>query len=68
MKIRRVWQGCILSPDLFLIYSQAVMDDLQDIEGIRIEGTNINNNGFADDTVLITDTGEKLQRLVDGLN
>ena len=65
---RGVRQGCVLSPDLFSLYSQAVMDELVDMEGIRIGGININNIRYADDTVLIADTEEKLQRLVDSLN
>ena len=48
--------------------SQAVIDELEEMEGIRIGGINMNNIRFADDTVLIADTEEKLQRLVDGLN
>ena len=65
---RGVRQGCVLSPDLFSIYSQAVMDELEDLEGIRIGGVNINNIRYADDTVLFADTEEKLLMLVDGLN
>ena len=60
-----VRQGCVLSPDLFSLHSQAVMDELGDLEGIRIGGININNIRYADDTVLIADTEEKLLRLVD---
>ena len=44
------------------------MDELQNIKGIRIGGTNINNIRFSDDTDLIADTEEKFQRSVDGLN
>ena len=44
------------------------MDELQDMVGFHIGGTNISNIRFADDTVLMTDTEVKLQRLVDGLN
>ena len=65
---RGVRQGCVLSPDLFSLYSQAVMDELEELEGIRIGGTNINNIRYADDTVLVADTENKLQRLVDRLD
>ena len=57
-------QGYVLSPDLILLYYQAVMNELLDMEGIRIGGTNINNIRFTNDTVLIADTEEKLQRRV----
>ena len=46
---RGVRQGCVLSPDLFSIYSQAVIDELEDMEGIRIGGMNTNNIRYADD-------------------
>ena len=61
-------QGCVLSLDLFSLYSQAVMDEMEDLEGIKVGGMNINNIRYADDTVLIADTEEKLQRLVDRLD
>ena len=44
------------------------MDESHDTEGIRIGGTIINNIRFPDDTVLMADTKEKFQRLMDGLN
>ena len=37
---RGVRQGCVLSPNLFSIYSQAVTDEIVDIEGLRIGGIN----------------------------
>ena len=44
------------------------MNKLEDVEGIKIGGRNINNIRYADDTVLISDSEEKLQRLVDELS
>ena len=44
------------------------MDEMADLEGIKVGGMNINNIRYADDTVLIADTEEKLQRLVDRLD
>ena len=32
--------------------------------GIKIAGRNINNLGYADDTTLITESGEELKRLL----
>ena len=58
----------MLSPDLFSLYSQAAMDEMADLESMKVGGMNINNIRYADDTVLIADTEEKLQRLVDRLD
>ena len=38
------------------------------MEGIKIGGKNINNIRYADDSVLTSDSEEKLQRLVDVLS
>ena len=38
------------------------------LERIKIAGRNINNIGYADNTVLLSDSKEKLQRLVDELS
>ncbi|XP_045129077.1 uncharacterized protein LOC123514883 [Portunus trituberculatus] len=43
----------------------AVMDEMADLEGMKMGGMNINNIRYVDDTVLIADTEEKLQKLVD---
>ena len=68
-EIRRgVRYGCVLSPDLFSLYPQAVFDELMNMEGIRIGGININDIRYVDDTALMEDTEEKLQMLVDSLN
>ena len=33
----------MLSPDLFLLYLQAVMNEMVDLEGFTVGGVNINN-------------------------
>lgn len=68
VEIRRgVRQGCVLSPDLFSLYGQKCMEELEDMDGIKIGGRNINNVRYADDTVLLAESEEKLQNLIDAL-
>ena len=61
---RGVRQGCVLSPDLFSLYSEMIMRQTEEIEGLKIGGHNINNIRYADDTVLTADSEEKLQELL----
>ena len=63
-----VRQGCVLSPDLFSLYTQLVMDELKDMEGVRIGGRNLNNIRYADDMVMIADSEDTLQELVSKLD
>ena len=44
------------------------MDELVGLDGISVGGRNVNSIRFADDTVLIADSEEKLQALVSKLN
>ena len=62
---RGVRQGCVLSPDLFLLYSEINMREIKDIDGIKVNGENISNVRYADDTALIADSESKLQHIVD---
>ena len=59
-----VCQGCILSPCLFNLYVEHIMKNARLDEaqaGIKITGRNINNLRYADDTILIAETKEKLR-------
>jgi len=60
-----VRQGCVLSPDLHNLYSEIIFRNIQHFDGITIGGTNINNIRYADDTVLLATSENKLQELID---
>ena len=63
-KIKKgVHEGCILLPDLFNLYSEMILWELEDQKGFIIGGWNINNQRHADDTVLITES-KRVARLV----
>ena len=56
-----VCQGCILSPYLFNLYAEYIMQNARLDEaqaGIKIAGRNINNLRYADDTTLMAESKE----------
>ena len=62
-----VCQGCILSPRLFNFYAEYIMwnaglDESQ--AGIKIAGRNINNFRYADDSILMAESEEKLRSVL----
>ena len=62
-----VHQDCILSPCLFNLYAEYIMqyarlDEVQ--AGIKIAGRNINNLRYADDTTLMAESEEELKSLL----
>ena len=68
VSIRRgVRQGCVLSPDLFFLYSQIIMKEMTDLSGIKTGWRNINKMRYADDMVQMTETEEGVQTLMDKL-
>ena len=59
-----VRQGCVPSPHLFALYTGISMRELGDMEGFRISGTVVNNLRYADDTFIVAESEEQLQRLI----
>ena len=62
-----VRQGCILSPCLFTLCAEYIMqtsklDEAQ--AGMKIAGRNINNLRYADDTTLLSESQEELKSLL----
>ena len=50
-----VRQCCVASPHLFALYTEIIMRELDDMYGIRIGGTDVNNLRYAGDTVIIAE-------------
>jgi len=65
-KIKRgVRQGCILSPILFNLYSEFLIQEaLESTKGIKINGINITNIRYADDTVLLAESEDELHGMI----
>ena len=62
-----VRQGCILSPCLFNLHAEYIMQNANFDEsqaGIKIAGGNINNLRYADDTTLMAENEQKLKSLL----
>ena len=60
-------QGCILSPCLFNLYAEYIMQNARLDEaqaGIKIAQRNINNLRYGDDSTLVAESEEELQRLL----
>ena len=62
-----VLQSCILSPCLFNLYAEYILQNSRLNEaqtGIKLVGRNINNLRYADDTTFIAEKEEELKSLV----
>ena len=60
-------QGCILSPFLFNLYAEYIMQNARLDEaqtGIKIDRRNINSLRYADDTTLMAESEEELKHLL----
>ena len=63
-----VRQGCVLSPNLFNLYTEKIFREVEDMKGVNIGGVNINNLRYADDTVLLAEGPMFLQALLTAVN
>ena len=64
---KEICKGCILSPCLFNLYAEYIMQNagLDETQaGIKIAGRNINNLRYANDTTLMAESKEKLKILL----
>ena len=62
-----IHQGCILSPCLFNLYAEYIMQNarLDEVQaGIKISGRNINNLRYTDDITLMAESEEELRSLL----
>ena len=62
-----VCQGCILSPCLFNLYAEYIMQNawLEEAQaGIKISGRNINNLRYADNSTLMAECEEEVKSLL----
>ena len=61
-----VRQGCILSPYLFNMYSEYIVRKVgfEDNIGIKIGGRAVNNLRYADDTTILAEEKEDMEKLL----
>uniref|UniRef100_A0A0A9XCE7 Retrovirus-related Pol polyprotein LINE-1 n=1 Tax=Lygus hesperus TaxID=30085 RepID=A0A0A9XCE7_LYGHE len=67
---RGVRQGCLLSPLLFNLYADRIFKEaVEDLDvGVRVNGERITSIKYADDTVLLAESLEDLQLLLNRLS
>ncbi|GFR60098.1 retrovirus-related Pol polyprotein LINE-1 [Elysia marginata] len=66
--LRGVRQGCILSSVLFNLHGAFFLQEaLEEKRGISSNGVNITNVRYTDDTVIMAETPESLQQMLDSI-
>ena len=69
-----VRQGCIMSPQLFSVYTESIMREVEEeqtnseYDELSVGGTKITELRYADDTALFSTTPEGLNNLVQAVN
>ena len=62
---RGVRQGCVLSPELFSLYTEIELRKINHMDGIKLGGLNVNDNiGCEDDTAIVAESEGQLQTLI----
>ena len=68
-KIKKgVRHGCVLTPNIFNVYTEKIFREVEDMKGVNIGGVNINNVRYADDIVLLAEGLMFLQSLLTAFN
>ena len=63
-----VRKGCVLSPNVFNLYTEKIFREIEDMKGVNIGGVNINNLRYADDTILLEEGPIFPQALLTAVN
>ena len=61
---RGIRQGCVLSPELFSLYTEMIMRKVNLMDGVKIGRPNVNSIRYADDTAIVAGSEEQLQHLI----
>lgn len=66
---RGVWQGCILSPTLFSLYTEELAARFRrNNAGVKVGDDSISVLLYADDVVIMSESAKKLQESFDVVN
>ena len=65
---RGMRQECVLCLNLFTLYGEVIMREIEMMDGLSVGGRSLNSIRYADETVLIADSAEELQQLVSAVN